>query len=122
MKIRFLALALALTCGFAQAQTFRCGGIGQAEQDQFKAEAAQHDALLTFALSTGAYVSDVDVRITDKAGKAVVEGRCAGPLMLVDLPAKGTYQVSATYEGKVQSKSLAVATKPARASFTWPAR
>jgi hypothetical protein len=125
MRTRFLvlpALALALACGFAQAQTFRCGGIGQAEQDQFKAEAAQHDAMLTFALSTGAYVSDVDVRITDKAGKAVVEGRCGGPLMLVDLPGKGTYQVSATYEGKAQKKNLAVAGKPARATFTWPAR
>ena len=124
MNTRFFALpalALALACGMAQAQTFRCGGIGTAEQDQFKAEAAQHDALLTFALSTGAYVGDVDVRITDKAGKVVVQGRCGGPLMLVDLPAKGTYQVNATYEGKAQSKSLAVNAKPARASFTWAA-
>jgi hypothetical protein len=124
MNKRFLALpamALVFACGLAQAQSFRCGGIGQAEQDQFKAEAAQHDALLTFALSTGAYVSDVDVRITDKAGKAVVQGRCDGPLMLVDLPGKGTYQVSATYEGMARSKSLAVKGKPARATFIWPA-
>lgn len=121
MKIRYLALALALGCGFAQAQTFRCGGIGKAEQDQFKAEAAQHDALLTFAVSTGAYVGDVDVRVTDKAGKVVVQGHCGGPLMLLDLPGKGTYRVNATYEGKAQSKSLAVNAKPARATFTWAA-
>jgi len=125
MKIRFLALpalALALSCGLAQAQSFRCGGIGTAEQDQFKAEASQHDALLTFALSTGAYVSDVDVRITDGSGKTVVQGRCGGPLMLVDLPGKGSYQVNASFEGKAQSKSLAVGAKPARATFTWAAR
>ncbi|MCG2591525.1 carboxypeptidase regulatory-like domain-containing protein [Ramlibacter sp. XY19] len=124
MKKRFLALpalALALACGMAQAQTFRCGGIGTAEQDQFKAEASQHDALLTFALSTGAYVSDVDVTVTDGRGKTVVQGRCGGPLMLLDLPGKGTYRVNASYEGKAQSKSLSLGAKPARAVFTWPA-
>jgi hypothetical protein len=131
MRIRFAPLsalaALALACCLAQAQPaasqagFRCGGIGEAEQQQFKDEAAKHDALITFAVSTGAYVGDVDVRITDGSGKVVVEGHCGGPLMLVDLPGRGSYRVSASFEGKAQSKSLAVGTKPARAVFTWPA-
>src|SRR3954469_8561766 len=116
MRIRFAplpALALALACGCAQAQSaapqagFRCGGIGQAEQQQFKDEAAKHDALLTFALSTGAYVGDVDVRITDGRGKGLLEGPGGGPLMLVALPGRGSYKVSASFEGKAQSKSLA---------------
>jgi hypothetical protein len=124
MNKRFLALpalAFALACGMAQAQTFRCGGIGTAEQDQFKAEARQHDAMLTFALSTGAYVSDVDVSVTDSRGKTVAQGRCDGPLMLLDLPAKGKYRVTAAYEGKSLTRSLSVGAKPARAVFTWPA-
>lgn len=124
MKTRFLALpavALALACGLAQAQSFRCGGVGQAEQEQFKGEAARHSALLTFAVSTGAYVGDVDFSVTDSQGKVVLQGRCGGPLMLLDLPARGSYQVSASYEGKAQRKAIVVGSKPARPVFTWKA-
>ena len=126
---RFLTLsaaALALACALAPAQAassraaFRCGGIAQDEQQQFKAEASRHHALLTFAASGGAYLSDVDFRIADSKGKVVLEGRCGGPLMLLDLPARGSYQVSATYEGKTQNKTVAVGTKPTRATFVWP--
>jgi hypothetical protein len=131
MNFRFAtlaALALTVACGLAQAQSaapqgsFRCGGVGQDEQQRFKADAPKHDALLTFAASTGAYLSDVDVRITDSRGKVVLEGRCGGPLMLVDLPGAGSYQVNAAFEGKSQRKTLAVgAGKPASATFTWAA-
>jgi hypothetical protein len=132
MRTRFAilsAMALAFACGLVQAQApsaplqggFRCGGIGQAEQQQFKDEAAQHDALVTFAVTTGAYAGEVDVRITDGGGKVVLEGRCGGPLMLLDLP-KGNYQMTAAYEGKAQRKALAVGgAKPTRTTFTWPA-
>ena len=130
MRTRFAilpAVALVLACSLAQAQSppmqggFRCGGIGQAEQQQFKDEAAQHDALVTFAVTTGAYAGEVDVRITDGGGKVVLEGRCGGPLMLLDLP-KGNYQMTAAYEGKPQRKALTVGgAKPTRTTFTWPA-
>ena len=120
------AVALALACSLAPAQSassrasFRCGGVGQDEQQQFKAEASRHHALLTFALSGGAYLSDVDFRIADSRGNVVLEGRCGGPLMLLDLPGRGSYQVTATYGGKAQSKTVAVGTKPSRATFVWP--
>lgn len=129
MNIRVLtlpALALALACTLAPAQSassragFRCGGVGLDEQAQFKAEAARHHALLTFALSSGAYLSDVDFRVADGRGNVVLEGRCDGPLMLLDLPGRGSYQVTATYEGKAQRKTVAVGTKPTRATFVWP--
>ena len=125
MRIHFTtltALAFALACGVAQAQSpaFRCGGVGQAEQEQFKAEAANHQALLTFALSTGAYLSDVDFRIADSAGKVVLEGKCSGPLMLLDLPGQGSYQVTASSQGRSQSKTVTMGAKPTRVTFTWP--
>lgn len=123
MKRTLLALALAGagTLALAQGGSFRCGGVGQGEQDRFKAEAPQHDALLTFAVSTGAYLADVDVRVTDSKGAVVAEGKCGGPLMLLDLPGKGSYTVAATAQGKTQSKTLAIGQRPARAVFTWPA-
>ena len=123
MKRTVLALALAGAgaLAFAQAPAFRCGGIGDGEQARFKAEAAQHDALLTFAVATGAYLSDVDVKITDGKGAVVVQGHCDGPLMLLDLPGHGRYQVSASAEGRTQRKSIDVGGKPARATFVWPA-
>ena len=120
------AVALTLACGLAPAQSassraaFRCGGIAKDEQQQFKAEASRHHALLTFAASGGAYLSDIDFSIADSKGRAVLEGRCGGPLMLLDLPARGTYKVTATYEGKTQSKTVAVGTKPTRSTFVWP--
>lgn len=127
MKRVLLSFVLASAGTFALAQApastagFHCGGVGQGEQQRMKAEAPQHDALLTFAVSTGAYLADVDVRISDSKGAVVLEGKCDGPLMLVDLPRHGSYRVSATAKGKTQSKTLAVGGKPAHAVFVWPA-
>jgi hypothetical protein len=127
MRRLFVSLALASACALSFAQPpadtagYRCGGVGQDEQQRMKAEAPQHDALLTFAVATGAYLADVDVRISDSKGVVVLEGKCDGPLMLVDLPGHGSYRVAATAKGKTQSKTVAIGNKPARAVFVWPA-
>ncbi len=114
------ATALALAQGAGTAE-FRCGGVGDAEQRQFKAEAAQHDVLVTFASSTGAYVADVDVKITGADGKVVLQGRCGGPLMLVDVPGSGPHVVEASFNGQSQRKNVNIGKQPARLSFTWQA-
>jgi hypothetical protein len=41
--------------------------------------------------------------------------------MLVDLPGRGSYQVTAVAEGKAQRKTVTVGAKPASATFVWPA-
>ena len=114
-------IAFGTGTAFAADAGFRCGGVGQGSQQQMKAEAAQHDALLTFAETSGAYLADVQVQIRDGKGAVVLEAKCDGPLMLVDLPAKGTYQVSATPSDgrKMQSKKLVAGGKPARLVFAW---
>jgi hypothetical protein len=104
----------------AQAAAFRCGGVGQDEQDRMKAEAARHALMLTFATTDGAYVADVDVEIR-KGGKVVLQGHCNGPLMLVDLAPAGSYEISATSQGKTQRKAVSIGAKPASSTFTWPA-
>jgi hypothetical protein len=51
----------------------------------------------------------------------VVEGRCSGPIMLVDLPAKGSYKVTAQAEGRTQSKTVnAGGGKRSSATLIWP--
>ncbi|MBE7366057.1 carboxypeptidase regulatory-like domain-containing protein [Ramlibacter pallidus] len=112
------AAALAFAQGAGQAE-FRCGGVGDAEQQQFKAQAADHDMLVTFASTTGAYVADVDVKITGADGKVVLQARCGGPLMLVNVPGSGPHQVEASFNGQSQRKAVTVGKQPARLSFTW---
>ena len=103
----------------AQAAAFRCGGVGQEDQDRMKAEAGRHALMLTFATADGAYVADVDVEIS-KGGKVVLQGHCNGPLMLVDLAPAGSYEISATAQGKTQRKAVSIGGKPTSTTFTWP--
>lgn len=116
MKTTHLILSLVLAGGFAQANAqaraagnFRCGGVGIDQSTQMKADAAKHDIFLTFAVaSTGAYLSDVDVDIRDAKGAQVAAGKCSGPILLADVPAAGTYQVTATYKGVARQQTVTV--------------
>lgn len=115
-----IALAQAALLAAAQEAKFVCGGVGQESQERMKAEAARHDLMLTFSRPDGAYVADVDVDITS-GGKSVLQARCGGPLMAVDVGAQGRYEIRAAHEGKEQRKSVTIgAQRPARLSFVWP--
>jgi hypothetical protein len=128
MKHLLIALACSAAVGaFAQstpapaaAAAFRCGGVGNEDQQRIKGEAAQHDMLLTFATSNGAYLADIDFEIS-KGGQPVLRGRCDGPLMLVDVGGSGSYEVRASSNGREQRKTVTLGKKPATAVFTWPA-
>lgn len=103
----------------AKAGSFTCGGVGQDDQARMKAEASRHDVMVTFSATGGAYIADVDFEIS-QGGKVVVQGRCNGPLMLVDLAPKGSYEIRATSGGKAQRKTVNVgAAKPVNVSFVW---
>lgn len=102
--------------------SYVCGGIGVGEQQAIKAEAGKHDLMLTFAVSSGAYLADVDVQVKDAKGGVVLSAKCDGPIMLVDLPAKGTWRVTAQANGQTRQKTVtAGAGRVARATFVWPA-
>ena len=117
------ASATASATGSAQAQAqaaaFQCGGVGTDDQQRMKAEASKHGLLLTFATTSGAYLADVDVQIS-RGGQPVLQGRCTGPLMLVDLAPPGQYEIRAVAQGREQRKTVTVGGAPARVSFTWP--
>jgi hypothetical protein len=131
-----LALAQAGALAFAQgaapaaappatrgsAASFICGGIGQPEAEAMKAQARDHDLMLTFVQASGAYLADVDVRITDRQGRTVLSGRCDGPIMLIDLPGSGTWRISAQVNGVTRDKTISTTRgRTARATLVWPA-
>lgn len=129
-----LVLCQAVALSFAQGHSYRdqrdapqaqahyqCGGVGDAEQARFKKEASEHDALVTFATPTGAYLADVDVVVTGPKGDIVTRGHCDGPLMLLDVPHHGRYRIQADYHGKQRTKTLNIGTRTARTSFVWEA-
>lgn len=96
-----------------------CGGVGHFEQQEFKAAAPRHDAMLTFASPSGAYLADVEVKITSEDGRVVLHGTCEGPLMLVDVPKEGRYHVTATFDGREVHRVLHLGQGSKRALFTW---
>jgi hypothetical protein len=103
----------------ATAATFSCGGVGQEDQARMKAEAPRHDLFVTFSAAGGAYLADIDIEISQGAN-VVLQGRCGGPLMLVDLAPKGSYEIRATSGGKTQRKTVNVGSgKPVNLSFVW---
>lgn len=123
----FLVAGWALALGAAAHDTstrpaarYACGGVGHREQQQFKRAATQHDAMLTFATPAGSYVSDVDVKVTSAQGEVVLQGFCAGPLMLLDVPAAGRYRISAVLNGHELRKTVHLGGQTARVLFTWP--
>ena len=90
------------------------GGVGEAEQQQMKAAAADYSLGLTFAADSGAYLADVAVRVLDAKGRAVFDTVVRNPIVLVDLPA-GRYTVEATYQGRTQRSSVDLAKGKSRA-------
>jgi hypothetical protein len=99
-----------------------CGGIGVDDQQTIKAQAPGHSLMLTFAATTGDYLADVDVQITDANGRVVLAATCPAPIMLVDLPGKGTWHVRAQANGLTREKTVtAGGGVPVRATLLWPA-
>ncbi len=84
------------------------GGIGEEEQQQFKAARSDYNTQMLFAdRSTGAYLANVKVDIMDKSGNTIFSNISEGPYMYVDLP-KGSYTVKASFEGTEHSRNITV--------------
>jgi hypothetical protein len=104
------------------ATSYVCGGVSVDEQQAIKAQATRYGLMLTFAVSSGAYLADVDVQIKDAKGGVVLDAKCEGPIMLVDLPRGGTWRVTAQANGQARQKTITVGGgRRAQATFIWPA-
>lgn len=98
--------------------TFIAGGIGTDSQERLKARESEFNLKLVFTLAEGSYLSDVSVAIRDAAGKTLVEHLADGPFFMARLPA-GTYAVTATYEGKSQTRKVNVSSKLRTEYLRW---
>ncbi|HEY0844394.1 MAG TPA: hypothetical protein VGE12_03455 [Noviherbaspirillum sp.] len=99
-----------------------CGGVGSDEAASMKRAASDYDVMMTFAASTGAYLADVDVAISDSRGRSVLNVTCDGPILLVDLPRGGNYRVQAEAEGRTLTRTAQVGERGAvqRIRMAWP--
>ena len=99
------ALALVAIALPAEAQvSHKCSGIGvqQREADQN----LPHTLHLVYAQPDGHYLGNIQTRITGPGGE-LVNVRCRGPWLLVDLP-PGTYTVAATFEGETKTRQVTI--------------
>ena len=100
-----------------------CGGIGEQEVGFMKHEAQRYDMMLTFAARNGAYLADVQVTVIDADGRELVQTRCNGPIMLVNVPRKGAYRIVADAEGHQISRRVDVVAGQSQyrhVTMTWP--
>jgi hypothetical protein len=98
------------------------GGVGLEEIDRLRGMEKDFNLKVVFADSTGAYLSAIPVRITDRGGRVVLESTTEGPVLMVRL-APGRHQVEATFAGQSKRQQITVgANKLSRVDFRWPAQ
>jgi hypothetical protein len=99
------------------------GGVGINARARLSDRAApDHNVKLVFSLSTGNYVADVDLKVTDRSGKTVIDGVSPGPWLYAKLAA-GTYTAQATYMGETVTEKFTVGSSGQRvAHMRWPAK
>ena len=95
------------------------GGIGQDEANAIRGQFGRYNLHLTFAARGGAFLADVQVSISDAAGKTLVQATADGPYLLAAVP-PGSYRVSATAGGATQQPSVTVPQHgPVELRFYW---
>lgn len=115
-----LVATLALTALPADAQpsrgrtsdgiAFAAGGISVSEQQDLERHKDRFSLWVTTAArKSGAYLADVQVKISDGAGKVLFNAPLPGPWLFIDLP-PGRYTVEATHRGKPQTRSTQIRT------------
>lgn len=102
--------------------TYLCGGIGKDEASYMQQQARNYDMKISFAAASGAYLADVDVDIRGPQGESILQVNCDAPIMLVDVPASGTYRIVADADGFRQTQTVRVQRdRPVSlVALTWP--
>lgn len=98
---------------------FVSGGVGFDDQQSLAARAREFNLKLLFTLNEGNYVADVGVVIQDAGGRTLLQHEAPGPFLMAKLPG-GTYTVTATYEGKTQTRRVSVGNGMRTEHFRWP--
>lgn len=100
--------------------TYVSGGIGSDAEERLRAQRSEYNLMLVFTLNEGNYLADVNVSLADAKGAKLVEHVADGPFFLAKLP-PGQYSVSATYDGKTQTRRVSVGGKGLNTVYLrWP--
>jgi hypothetical protein len=94
--------------GEYQGITYITGGVGEEEREHIEAAAGEFNLKLICAREDGAFVSDVQITVKDKAGAIILQATSDGPLFYAKLP-PGNYLVEAIYESVARQSEVAVA-------------
>lgn len=95
-------------------RAYLSGGIGLEERTEL--QAARNDfslRIVVAARGSGAFLSDVPIRIDDAGGRRVLDIKTAGPVLLVDL-APGRYRVEALANGETKHARTVVGRQAGR--------
>jgi hypothetical protein len=103
------------------AASFVTGGVSDEDVEVFKSAFRQYPLVVELYEHAGTrdeYTADAHVKITDRHGETVLDGRAEGPFMLVRLPA-GDYTVAASLKGKELPAHKVHVTEHGHASSTF---
>ena len=84
------------------------GGVSEEARDNLQAMRQDFNLKLVLATRSGAYLSDVDVVVSDAQGQRLLDARSEGPWFFARLPS-GRYTVEASANGTLQRKSVNIA-------------
>jgi hypothetical protein len=99
---------------------FVSGGVGDEGRTALREMEPQYNLRLLFAESGGAYLSDVDVQLTDQGGNRLVAAVSNGPFFFARV-GPGRYVIDAISSGRPQTHSVIVeAGAPTSEAFYWP--
>jgi hypothetical protein len=104
----------------SNSSSFYSGGVGITEREQMKAMTQDCNLKLVFDTHTGAYLSNVNVRVQDAKGQTLISTVSNGPWFSAKLPA-GNYRVTATFENYKYIRSINLAQRPQTLVLSWTA-
>jgi hypothetical protein len=100
--------------------TYISGGVGEDSRDRLNGMARDYNLRVMFTLNEGNFLSGVHVTIADSRGRKIVEDVSDGPFFMAKV-APGTYTVTATHEGKTQTRKMSVGSRGGQvAHLRWP--
>jgi hypothetical protein len=103
---------------------YRSGGIGESEAAAMKAAAGRYPLEVLFAerepSGAASYMAGDRLSIRDAGGKEVLNTVSNGPFLLARLPA-GRYTLTASHNGKTQTRAVSIGPQHIRVVFEWKA-
>jgi hypothetical protein len=103
------AAAWSMQSGYTpQGLAFASGGVSDEELVALHAKRDTYSLwVVTAALTSGAHLADVSIKIRDANQRTVFSGQLDGPWLFIDLPL-GRYEVEAALAGQLQKRATTI--------------